>query len=60
MGSGYYPVDNPPGAKALPLGLPAPGMKGKGAPPRMGKRPPTGKRSVGKKAPPFGRKASKR
>lgn len=43
---GYYPVDTPPGTKALPLGEPVPAMKGKG-----GTRPPTGKRKAGKHPP---------
>lgn len=54
--SSYYPVDTPPGTKALPLGVPAPGLKGGGAP---SKRPPTkGKRKAGTRPPV--RKASKR
>lgn len=28
MASGYVPIDTPPGAAPLPLGAPAPGLKG--------------------------------
>jgi len=51
VGSGYLPVDNPPGTKPLPLGTAAPAPVGRSSGGAQGKR---------QSAPPAKRKASKR
>lgn len=58
MGSGYLPVDTPPGTAPLPPGMAVPAMKGTGKP--GGPRPPAGKRKARKAHPPSKRKASRR